>query len=181
MARSTRTFAVALAVLLALVGACGDDDDAGSDDPPAETSSTTEGTEDEPVVDDPCDLLDIDDLSEVTGVEFDDATPGENSCTYTSTEGLSAIALNFTDLGDASPDVALEAAQASCDAGSVQELELSDADGGFGCTVAGVATVVATGEGILAVLTGATLSEGIEVSEILQDLATILENAITDG
>ena len=179
-ATPTRPFlrtVLALFAVAALLGACGGDDkkdDAKGDSSDGTTSTTSDGS----LVDDPCGLLDRDDLSAVTGVEFDKGQPSENACTYTSSEGLAAIALNFTDLEGTPAAAALETAKGSCDEGTLIELEFSDADGGFGCTVAGVATVVATGEGIFAVLTGATLTDGVETDQILQDLATILEHAI---
>ena len=168
--------ALALSAVLALLGACGGDDKGDKAD---KTSTTDKDKTDTSVVDDPCGLLDIKDLSDVTGITFDGSEPGENSCTYTSTEGLSAIALNFTELNGVDPQVALTQAEKSCDEGTLKQLEFTSADGGFRCIVSGVATVAATGDGIFAVLTGATLADGVEKDQILQDLATILEHALT--
>jgi hypothetical protein len=127
----------------------------------------------------PCDLLDRKDLSQVTGITFDASQPGQDSCIYTSTEGLAAIALNFTSLGGNEPKQALGEATSTCDAGTVVPLTFRGTDGGFSCTVKGVATVGATGSGIFAVLTGATVKDEVPTQRILQDLATILEHAIT--
>jgi hypothetical protein len=168
---------VALFAVVALLGACGGDDGGKKDDKASDETDTS-------LVEDPCALLDIKDLSNVTGITFDDSEPGENSCTYTSTEGLSAIALNFVELNGVEPQVALDQAKTSCDEGTLQELDFTDADGGFACVVSGegtdgVATVAATGGGVFAVLTGATLNDAVDNAQILQDLATILENALT--
>lgn len=188
---------LALFAVATLVAACGGDDsdaksssddteesddtgsDSGSDD--SSDDSSDDESDDESSLEDPCSLLDPQDLTDVTGIEFDSSDPGENSCTYSSSEGAAAIALNFADLEGADPADAIEAAQSSCDEGTVVELEFSDSDGGFGCLVNGVPTVAATGDGIFAVLTGATLDTSVDTDQILQDLATILENAITGG
>ena len=170
MARRLRVTLAVLAVG-ALVGACGGDDE-GSDT----TSSTRAG--DEVLVDEPCAVLDQQDLSQVTGLEFDRATPSLNTCVYTSSAGLSAIAVNFRALGDKAPEDALGAAQARCEEGTVQVLDLANSNGAFGCLVGGVPTVVATGGGVVAILTGSTLNEGVDPAEILRDLATILDHAV---
>ena len=176
--RAVSRGALALVAVVALLGACGGDDT--SDDKVDRTSGEEAGN-DGTLVDDPCEILSLEDLSTVTGIEFDGTEPSENACTYTSSEGLAAIALNLTDIGDHSAEDALRSAERSCDEGTLVELEFTDADGGFGGTVSGVATVAATGDGIFAVLTGATLAEGVDTEQILQDLATILEHAITSG
>jgi hypothetical protein len=173
MARPLRTL-LALLALVALVGACSSDDSGG--DTADSSSSTTAG--DEVLVDKPCEVLDRNDLSQVTGLTFDKSTPSLNTCVYTSSEGLSAIAVNFRSLGERPPAEALQTARASCEEDTVQELQLADSDGGFGCLVGGVPTVVATGGGIVAILTGSTLNEDVDPARILQDLATILEHAI---
>jgi hypothetical protein len=190
---------LALFAVAVLLGACGGDDgDKASDTTERSDGAKADGKGDDAkagdkaddkadesaedaLTDDPCSLLDTADLTDVTGVEFDRAEPGENSCTYTSSDGASAIALNFADLKGADPKVAIDAAKSSCDAATVQDLDFSDSDGGFGCLVNGVPTVAATGDGVFAVLTGATLDKSADTDQILQDLATILENAITGG
>ena len=172
MTRLLRTLLAVLAVG-ALVGACSSGDDDASED---STSSTA--NDGEVLVDQPCDVLDERDLSNVTGLEFDNATPSLNTCVYTSSTGLSAIAVNFRSIGEVTPEQALQAANASCDEGTVQELELDSSDGGFGCLVDGVPTVVATGGGIVAILTGSTLNQDVDPAQILTDLATILAHAI---
>ena len=174
MARRLRILLAVLAVG-ALVGACGGgDDDSGGDT----TSSTSTADDAEVLVDEPCEVLDQADLSQVTGLEFDRATPSLNTCVYTSSKGLSAIAVNFRSIGEASPDVALQAAEGQCEAGSIQELEVPSSDGGFGCLVGGVPTVVATGGGVVAILTGSTLNQDVDPAQILRDLATILDHAV---
>jgi hypothetical protein len=185
---------LALFVVAALLSACGGDDssaDKADSTEKSDKTTTTEGDKadegradgstDGGLTDDPCSLLDPADLGAVTGIEFDDAQPGENSCTYTSSSGGAAIALNIADLQGAPASAAIQAAQTTCDAGTVKELEFSNADGGFGCLVGGVATVAATGDGVFAVLTGATINTSVDSDQIMQDLATILENAITGG
>lgn len=167
--------AVAFVAVTAVLGACGGDDSSQG----AKADPATDAAAEVTLVDEPCKRVTLADLSAVTGIEFDAAEPSENACTYTSSEGLAAIALNFADIGDHSAQEALRSAQSSCDEGTLVELEFTDADGGFGCTVSGVATVAATGDGIFAVLTGATLAEGVETDQVLQDLATILEHSIT--
>jgi hypothetical protein len=169
-----------LAVLLAglavatLVAACssGDGDDA-NDAKKAATTTTTAGKN-------ACDLLDRKDLSEVTGLEFDDAQPSDNNCIYTSTEGLAAISLTFTELEEGiTPDRAIAESTSTCDAGTSSLVSFPRAQGGFRCTVKGVATVGATGDGVFAVLTAATLREDVPTTRILEDLVTILEHALT--
>jgi hypothetical protein len=172
MTRLLRTLLAVLAVG-ALVGACS----SGDDDASADSTSTT-SDDSEVLVDEPCSVLDARDLSNVTGLEFDSATPSLNTCIYTSSTGLSAIAVNFRSIGDVSPAQALQAAHATCDDGTVQELELEGSDGGFGCLVKDVPTVVATGGGIVAILTGRTLNEDVDPAQILMDLTTILAHAV---
>ncbi len=172
MTRLLRTLLAVLAVG-ALVGACSSGDDDASGDSPSTTKD-----DGEVLVEKPCDVLDVRDLSDVTGLEFDNATPSLNTCVYTSSTGLSAIAVNFRSIGEVSAEQALQAAHASCDEGTVQELELDNADGGFGCLVDDVPTVVATGGGIVAILTGSTLNENVDRAQILTDLATILAHAV---
>lgn len=175
---------LALFAVVTLVAACGGDDSgdkSSTDDTEKSDDTDATDTDDESTIEDPCSLLDPSDLSDVTGIEFDSQEPGKNSCTYSSSSGAAAIALNFADLEGADAGDALEAAQSSCDDGTVVDLEFSNSDGGFGCLVNGVPTVAATGDGVFAVLTGATLDESVETDQILQDLATILENAITGG
>jgi hypothetical protein len=196
--RVGRAFLAVFAVVV-LVGACGGDDgdkkadpsersdttadskadDTKPDDAKADDKADDKAKADEALTDDPCSLLDTADLRDVTGVEFDHAEPGDNSCTYTSSDGASAIALHLADLKGAAPTIAIDAGKGSCDAGTVEDLDFSDADGGFGCLVNGVPTVAAVGDGVFAVLTGATLDKSADTDRILQDLATILENAIT--
>jgi hypothetical protein len=190
--RLLRAF-LALFAVVVLLGSCGGDDgdkasdstsksddssDAKSDDAKGDDSKDTG---DDVISDDPCSLLDKDDLTQVTGVEFDHEQPGDDACTYTSSDGAAAIALHFADLKGADPQIAIDAAKSSCDDGTVQDLDFSGSDGGFGCLVNGVPTVGATGDGVFAVLTGATIDKSTDTDRILQDLATILENAITGG
>jgi hypothetical protein len=172
MTRLLRTMVTVLAVS-AVIGACSSGDDDASGD-----STSTTSNDAEVLVDEPCNVLDQRDLSDVTGLEFDNATPSLNTCVYTSSTGLSAIAVNFRSIGEVTAEQALQAAHASCDEGTVQELELERSDGGFGCLVDGVPTVVATGGGIVAILTGSTLNEDVDPAQILTDLATILANAV---
>ncbi len=172
MTRLLRTLVAVLAVS-AVIGACssGDDDASGG-------STSTSSNDGEVLVERPCDVLDRRDLSNVTGLEFDNAVPSLNTCVYTSSTGLAAIAVNFRSIGEVTPGQALEAAHATCDDGTLQELELERSDGGFGCLVGGVPTVVATGGGVVAILTGSTLNEDVDPDQILTDLATILDNAV---
>jgi hypothetical protein len=177
MARLRRTLLAVLAVG-ALVGACSSGDDDGS---AAGAATTTTRDDGDVLVEEPCEVLDPADLEEVTGLEFDDATPSPDTCVYTSSGGLAAIALNFRAGGDSTPAAALEAAEATCEEGTVQALELANSDGGFGCLVGGVPTVVATGGGIVAILTGSTLQQGVDPAQILRDLATILSRALGES
>lgn len=175
MARRLRILLAVLAVG-ALGGACS----SGDDDASGETTSSSASVADdaEVLVEEPCGVLDPRDLSQVTGLEFDGATPSLNTCVYTSSNGQSAIAVNFRSIGDSTPERALQEAQATCEDGTVQVLELPNSDGSFGCIVGGVPTVVATGGGIAAILTGSTLNEDVDPAQILQDLATILDHAL---
>jgi hypothetical protein len=154
---------IAVVALGTLAGAC-----SSKDDPPsgADVFKST------------CDLLAASDLSRVTGIEFDDKVPGEHSCTYTSSTALAAIALNLTDVKGKDPDEALATSSGTCDSGSVVQLDLDQADGGFACTVSGVATVAAIHNDVYAVLTGATRSADVTQGRILRDLGKLLEQAI---
>jgi hypothetical protein len=125
-----------------------------------------------------CDVLAASDLSRVTGIEFDDQVPGEHSCTYTSSSALAAIALNLTDVKGKDHEEALATSSGTCDSGSVVQLHLDHADGGFACTVSGVATVAAIHKDVYAVLTGATRSADVTRARILRDLGKLLEQAI---
>ena len=155
-----RTLIAGLA-LVSLAGACSSDDDA-----PQDVFRST------------CDVLAASDLSRVTGIEFDDKVPGEHSCTYTSSTALAAIALNLTDVKGKDPEKALATSSGTCDAGSVVQLDLDKADGGFACTVSGVATVAAIRNDVYAVLTGATNSAEVTQGRILRDLGKLLEQAL---
>jgi hypothetical protein len=169
-----RTLLAALAVVT-LLGACSSDDSGKTAaKKPAATTTTAKAAGK-----DPC-LLDRRDLSEVTGIEFDESQPQpeQDSCIYTSTEGMAAIALHLTGLGGSTPKEAIDEATTTCDEGSVVRLDFAGADGGFSCTVKGVATVGAAGEGVFAVLTGATVQSNVPTDRILRDLATILEHAL---
>jgi hypothetical protein len=170
-----RTLLATLAVV-ALVGACS----SGNGGPKADAkdaSSTSTTAKGKGV----CALLARRDLSEVTGIEFDESQSqaGQDTCIYTSTEGMAAIALHLTSLGGNAPKQALDEATTSCDAGTVVRLTFTGAEGGFSCTVKGVATVGATGKGVFAVLTGATVQSNVPTDRILRDLATILEHALS--
>ena len=125
-----------------------------------------------------CDVLAIEELSQVTGVTFDDMVPGERSCTYTSSTALAAIALNVTDVEGKDPDKALATSSGTCDAGSVVPLQLDDADGGFACAVSGVLTVAAIRNDVYAVLTGAAPNAGVTQGRIQRDLGKLLEQAL---
>jgi hypothetical protein len=169
---------LATLVVVTLIGACSSDDGGGAKS--AKKAGTTTSTSTTVKGKDPC-LLDRRDLSEVTGIEFDESQPQpeQDSCIYTSTEGMAAIALHLTSLGGNTPTQALDEATTTCDEGSVQRLDFAGADGGFSCLVKGVATVGAAGEGVFAVLTGATVQSNVPTERILRDLATILEHAIS--
>ncbi|MDQ2649050.1 MAG: hypothetical protein M3Z03_05815 [Actinomycetota bacterium] len=162
---------LALLAVVGLAAAC-----SGDDDGPA-TAATT----DEPAASgEGCGLIDPADLSAVTGVEFDRQEEQGSGCVYTSTEGAAAITLTYADLeADVEPQHAIDQAALMCDEGTLQELEFTDADAGYGCLVRGVATVAATGGGTFAVLVGAAADPAVGSARILQDLATILEAAIT--
>lgn len=177
MARLLRTLLAVLAVG-ALVGACSSGDDDAGQDGSTSTIGADAVDDAEVLVEEPCAVLDQRDLSQVTGLEFDAATPSLNTCVYTSSAGLSAIAVNFRSIGNSTAQEALQESQATCDAGTVEILELANSDGSFGCLVGGVPTVVATGGGIAAILTGSTLNEDVDPAQILQDLATILDHAL---
>jgi hypothetical protein len=173
-----RTLLATFAVVT-LIGACSSGNGGGAA-AAKKAGSTTTSTKVKGK--DPC-LLDRRDLSEVTGIEFDESQPQpeQDSCIYTSTEGMAAIALHLTSLGGNTPTQALDEATTTCDEGSVQRLDFAGADGGFSCLVKGVATVGAAGEGVFAVLTGATVQSNVPTEQILRDLATILEHAISGG
>lgn len=127
----------------------------------------------------PCDLLQRKDLSQVTGINFDKSTPGQGYCVYTSTEGLAAITLHVTSLDGADPKTAIAETSSTCDPGTAVLIDFPGAQGGFRCMVKGVASVGATGTGVFAVLLGATLRKDVPTTRILDDLATILEHAIS--
>jgi hypothetical protein len=187
---------LSLCAVTALLGACGGDDGGKASDP-SEDRSADEDTDatapedagaGEPADDDQaasgvCGLLDLADISEMTGETFDKATPdGDDTCVFSTPGDGAAIALYFAQLDDGvTPDAALADARTRCDEGSVVELDFSDSDGGFGCVASGVPTVVATGGAALAVLTGVTLDETIGDDQVLQALAAILERAITSA
>lgn len=174
-----------LLAVAALLSACGGDDgDSSSDDNDnaSEASSPDDDSNDAgdgSPVEGACSILDPADLTNVTGVEFDRILPGPNSCTYSSTTGAAAIALNVADLEGADPEDALEAARRTCDENTIVQLDFSDSAGGYGCLVNGVSTVATVGDGLFAVLTGSTRDTSTGTDRILQDLATILEDAIT--
>lgn len=169
--RRTPLLVAAIGVtLLGSLGACGDDDDTAS---PTSTAAagqlSAEGV---------CEVLDAARVSEVMGVDFDEAEAGDGTCTYTDTETETAFTLQVTELGANPPAQALETMGASCDAGTRHERTFSGADGGFSCLAGGVPNVVATGGGVVLVLTGSSEAEGSTPEQVEEDLATILEDAI---
>jgi hypothetical protein len=167
---------LALIVALGLAaGACsGDDDEPRGGTAPEEEEGDAAGAG--------CRLIDPADLSSVTGVEFDGQEEQASGCVYTSSEGAAAITLTYAQLEpDVEPQHAIDQAALVCDEGTVQELEFTDADAGYGCLVNGVATVAATGGGTFAVLVGAAADPTVGSDRILQDLATLLEAAITSA
>jgi hypothetical protein len=169
--RRTPLLVVAIGVaLLGSLGACSDDDD--DTDSPTTTATgqlTTEGV---------CEVLDAARVSEVMGVDFDEAEAGDGTCTYTDTDTETAFTLQVTELGASPPAQALDTMGASCDAGTRHERTFSGAEGGFSCLAGGVPNVVATGGGVVLVLTGSSEAEGSTPEQVEEDLATILEDAI---
>jgi hypothetical protein len=153
---------VALVALAALAGGCR----SGGDDKAVDIFHST------------CDVLSPKDLSRVTGIDFDAKVPGVHSCTYTSSGALAAIALNLTDVKGKDPDEALTTSSGTCDAGTVVQLDLDGADGGFACSVSGVATVAAIRNDVYAVLTGATHGAEVGQARILKDLGKLLDQAL---
>jgi hypothetical protein len=170
---------LALFTVAALLGACGGDDK--KDEAKASTTTTTEAADDTTTTaaagDDVCSLLELSDLTDVTGITFDKAEPDTNACTYTSTEGQAAIRLDVTDITGKAAEQALTDAAAKCDEGSVKEIAFDNADGGFSCVVGSIPVVAATGEGAFAVLTAEAPGE-VPTDQIIADLTTILQNAI---
>jgi hypothetical protein len=169
-----RALAPAGLVLLAAaaLSACG----GGGDDHAAPGSTTTvadaAGT--------PCALLDIGDISAVTGVAFDRATPGPDQCTYTSSTHRMAVAVDLRSVADAAGQV--ERDRRSCDARTAVDQAFAGAASGFGCRVAGVPTVVAVGgDGIEVILIARTLDPGSDPERLTGQLATILQHAIAAG
>lgn len=179
MARLRRTLLAVLAAG-ALVGACSSGDDVGSDDRPTSTTGSA-AEESEVLVEEPCGLVPAADLSQVTGLQLDVATPSLNTCVYTSSDGRSAVAVNFRSIGERRPAEVLQRVQETCEDGTVHVLDEAGSDGAFGCIVGGVPTVVATGGGIAALLTGSPLQEGVDPSRLLEDLAGVLDRAVREG
>jgi nitrous oxide reductase accessory protein NosL len=151
-----------------LLAACGDDDDEGG----ATTTSnriSTEGV---------CEVLDADHVSQVMGVEFDEALSGDASCTYTSSTSETAFTLQVTDRGTNDAALVLETMGGSCDPDTREDRTFSRADGGFSCLAGGVPNVVAAGSGVVLVLTGNSREPGVSPQMVVEDLVTILEDAI---
>ncbi len=173
---------LALVAVVALLGACGgDDDDASEATTTTEADREDEAPDDSATDPDVCSLLDLADLSEVTGEEFVNAEPETDSCTYTTADSTSVIVLNVTSLDGGDPELMVAGGSSLCDEGTTVEVEFTDADAGFACLASGVPTVAAAGDGGFAVLTGLTLTDGITDEQVLQALATILEDAISGG
>jgi hypothetical protein len=170
-----RRGALVLVALVASLAACGGDDDDSGDEGSATTQApaevSTEGA---------CSVLDIDDVSEVLGADFDKATLSDSACTYTSSRTPIAMTLHVTDLAENEPAMVLETMGDSCDDGTVEERMFTGADGGFSCLAGGVPNVVATGQGVLLVLVGNSREPDVDRDAILAGLVTILEDAIAD-
>ena len=171
---------LALFAVVALLGACGGDDD--KDDKADSTTTTAEEADDTTTTaadeDNPCSLLELSKLSDVTGVTFDGAEPEANACTYTSSEAEVVIRLDVTAITGKTAEQALADAAAKCDEGTVEEVAFDDADGGFSCTVGEIPVVAATGEGAFAVLTAEAPGE-VPREQMIADLTTILQDAIS--
>lgn len=157
---------------LGALGACGDDDDNSS------TEGTTAGS-DRISTDGVCAVLDPARVSEVMGVEFDEAVAGAGSCTYTATASRTAFTLQVTEPASQDLAAALATIGASCDEGTREDRTFSGADGGFSCLAGGVPNVVAAGGGVVLVLTGSSQAGGSTPEQLQADLVTILEDAIT--
>lgn len=164
----------ALLVLALLLGACG----GGGDGDDAATERTTEETR-PTLVAEPCALLTYAQLDAVTGLHFDAQVERPNQCTYTSSEALSAIALNVFTTGGRSAAEVVAQATGECDEGSVSTIDSPEVAGGYGCLVAGVVTVaVVTHDDLHYILTGSTQQEGAQSDLLLQQLSQLLAEAV---
>lgn len=162
---------LALVVVASLLGACSGGDDEADD------SSTT-------LVPDTCALLGLDDVSRVTGLDFDKDTAGPNTCTYTSSRALAAVSLSLSPVTK-DPLDSLADSRSKCDPGSDVELQASDLiAGGFGCQLEGIPHVVVVTPEPGArkyVLNAGNPNPGSLVGPLLQSMASLLQIAVEHG
>jgi hypothetical protein len=116
----------------------------------------------------------------VTGVAFGAGALAEETCTYRTRDGAATFAVHRTEL-TADADLALETTSSTCDEGSLVELDVPGSDGSFGCTVTGVVVAAGASDTSYVVLTAASLGDPARPGGVLDDLATLLGEALVAG
>jgi hypothetical protein len=169
--RRAALVAVALAPLLAV--GCSDDDE-GAGVPGALVGDAAEPGAGEPAAEGVCRLVRLGALEEATGQAFQPGEAGEGTCTFTGRDGRATVTVDVTDL-PAEAELALETTSSSCDAGSVEPLEIGAATGAFACTVAGVAVVAGTSGDAYAVVMAAALGDPAVPTAAFPALGEVLE------
>ena len=181
LARAARRVLAPL-VLVALVAACSSSHHHAGRKPASTTTSRTPlaGLA-ERVADHPCEVLDRATLAKATGLRLRAGTTAPNLCGYITTDEVAAVPVRYAVLGPVTPALAVSTSTATCDADSVTLIHLDRGDEGFVCTVGGVATLGATGQGVYGlVLFGALAADTPSVPQ-QKALVTTLHDALVSG
>jgi hypothetical protein len=169
-------------VLVALLAACSSSHHQARRKPAAtSTSRKAPAGLAERIAHHPCDVLDRATLAKATGLRLRTATSAPDVCGFITPDEVASVPVRYTVLGPVTPALAVSTSTATCDKDSVTLVHLDRGDEGFVCTVGGVATVGATGQGVYGVLLFGALASDTPPAATLKALVTTLHDALVAG
>jgi hypothetical protein len=181
--RARRPLALlAVVALLSLTTACRSSKHDGGHTPRSTTTARRAPARlSERVADHPCEVLDRATLSRATGLRLRTETSAPSMCAFATPDDVATVPVRYALLGAVTPQLAVSTSTATCDEGTTTVLHLDEGDEGFVCTVTGVATLGATGQGVYALVMFGALAADTPPPAVLKALVTTLHDALVSG
>jgi hypothetical protein len=172
----------ALVALVALVAGCSSSKhDSGRKPASTTTARRAPAGLAERVAQHPCEVLDRVTMAKVTGLRLRTETSAPSMCGFATPDEVATVPVRYAVLGPVTPALAVSTSTATCDDDTVTLVHLDHGDEGFICTVTGVATLGATGQGVYGVVMFGALAADTPPPTTLKALVTTLHDALISG
>ena len=185
-----RSLLAALVALALLLAACGDDDDSAGVDPETtedtEASDDTDDTEADDEADDEaidvCALIDLAEVSALTGETFTKAEQTEaDTCQVTDDAEAALLQLSVRQVDEGETEASfVEDARTACDPGTeITDVDLSYAAAGFACEISGEVALLVAEDGAAGLLIGHPSDPAVTTAQIVGALNQIMQGLVS--